>query len=371
MYSDNEIKVIGNLLNNGDISGWFKSHDGGNFLQAFQKRFADFCGTSHAFAVSSGSASIYVALRSVGVGEGDYVLVSPYTHIGTVAPIILCGARPLFVDTDSYGNIDPRCMEETAKHTMKAKAVIAVHICGMPCDMDGINDVAKMHNLWVIEDASHALGAKWKGIKAGNLGDIGCFSVGGGRTKTIGTGEGGVVTTNNADLAAKIRNIRNHGDRVDDCPYFCFNFRLSDLQALIGLIQMMNVQTMIDWQVRNAEHIIKHLPDYLHVYDPPEHAEPVHYMVDCRFHDEMHGRDRSDFLKFLNNVGLGCGVPRRNIGAGFSKLISDIRYYKSYAVAVPNAEKVRDSSIWIDWHRPPRNTADADELLKILDKFDG
>ena len=137
---------------------------------------------------------------------GDRVVVPSYTHVGSVAPILLAGAKPIFADVDINGTIDPNLIDWTG-----AKALIAVHMLGMPCNMDLIK---KNFGGYIIEDASHALGSEYKGKKCGSLGNVGAFSVGGGRTKTIGCGEGGMVTTDNAEIAEKVKNIRNHGDRA-------------------------------------------------------------------------------------------------------------------------------------------------------------
>jgi dTDP-4-amino-4,6-dideoxygalactose transaminase len=362
ILSDEDIHQINELLKK-DISGWFKSHDGGPYLQEFQKKFAEFLGAKYAFAVSSGSASIYVALKAVGVGENDFVAVPAYTHIGSVAPILLAGAKPLFIDVNKYGNMDPEDLRKVAS-VMKVKAVIVVHHLGMPCDMDEIKEASE--NAFIIEDASHALGAEYKGKKAGVLGDIGCFSIGGGRTKTIGTGEGGMIVVNDGDLAEKCKNIRNHGDRVTDCDYLCFNFRMSELNALVGLLQMKKLQFLIDWQVKNAEYLIENLPEYLEVPKPPPYVKTVHYIIGCHFSTEKARMSRDDFLNKVKEKGYEGGLPRKNVGKGYEKLVSDVKFYTRFRRALPMSEYFVRNTIWIDWHRYPRTKDEIDELLKVF-----
>jgi len=359
IFTVDDLLQINELLKR-DFSGWFKSNDGGPYLQEFQRRFADFLGAKYAFATSSGSAAIYIALRACGVEEKDYVAVPAYTHVGSVAPILLAGAKPLFIDVDRFGNMDAEDLSKVVS-VQKVKAVIVVHQLGLPCEMDKIKEVSE--GVVIIEDSSHALGAEYKGVKAGVLGDVGCFSIGGGRTKTIGTGEGGMVVVNDDFLAERCKNMRNHGDRIFDCDYFCFNFRMSELNALVGLLQMKKLQFLIDWQIKNAEYLIKNLPEYLEVPVPPSYIKPVHYIIGCHFSEKTAGMTRDDFLKKVIEKGYEGGVPRRNVGQGYAKLISDIKYYSKYRRALPISEKLRDEMVWIDWHRYPRTREEIDELL--------
>lgn len=342
-----------------DISGWFKNNEGGPALQELQRLFAQFCGAKYAFGVASGSAAIFTALKACGVSSRkDYVAVPSYTHIGSVAPIILAGGTPIFIEVNDYGNMNPAdlaCFQDL-------KAVIAVHQLGLPCEMDEIKEAAR--GAYIIEDASQSLGAEYKGKKAGVLGDIGCFSIGGGRTKTIGTGEGGMITTNNDKLALKCKNIRNHGDRNADAPYFCFNFRISDLNATIGLMQMDRLPFYIDWQIEKAEYLLKNLPDYLETLPIPNHMKPVRYLIKTRFSPEKAGMTRTQFLNRMKNFQIG---PRQYIGGGYTTLISDVRFYRRYSSRTfHKSEDLRDNSIWIDWHRWPRTKKEIDKLLEAL-----
>jgi len=359
ILSDADIASIAELLKK-DISGWFKSNEGGSYLREFEKKFTDFLNAKHAVAVSSGSAAIYTALKACEVDVGDYVAVPGYTHVGSVAPIVLAGARPIFVDVNQYGNMSPEDLGAVVS-VMKVKAVIVVHQLGLPCEMRQIRE--NSGGASIIEDASHAMGTEYKGVKAGVLGDIGCFSIGGGRTKTIGTGEGGMIAVNDDKLAERCKNMRNHGDRLTDVDYFCFNFRMSELNALIGLLQMNRLQFLIDWQIKNAKYLISKLPRYLEVPEPPPHMKTVHYIVGCRFNSKKAQITRNEFIDKVIAKGFEGGVPRKNVGKGYAKLLTEVKFYSRFYRKLPMSEKIRDESVWIDWHRYSRTKEEIDQLL--------
>lgn len=357
MFKGIDLSPVMELLKNEDISGWFKNADGGNNLRFLQNCFAEYCGTKYAFATSSGSTAIYTALRALGVGRKDRVLVPAYTHVGTVAPIVLAGAKPVFVDVDIHGNLDPL----TIPTHVDAKALIAVHMLGMPCD---IHEIKRRFGGFIIEDASHALGSEYKRKKCGSLADIGCFSIGGGRTKTIGAGEGGMITVNDTAIAQKCKNIRNHGDREANADYLCFNFRMSELNALVALLQMPRLQMLLDWQIKNAERIIKELPNFLMVPPTPSYAKTTRYIIGCICKNSV---AKESFLKKLNASGWSGGFPRKNIGGGWSKLIYNLKFYNKYFIKpLPTSEFLVDNAVWIDWHRFPRTDEEIDLMLQHI-----
>jgi len=362
MLNDSDMAAINELLKR-DFSGWFKSNDGGPYMQEFEKQYAAFLGAKHGVAVSSGSSSLFTALKACDVDQGDFVAVPAYTHVGSVAPILLAGAKPLFVDVNEYGNMDPEDLRKITS-VMRVKAVIVVHQLGLPCEMDPIKEYSQ--GAYVIEDASHALGSKYKGVKAGCLGHIGCFSIGGGRTKTIVTGEGGMITVSDEKLYEKCKNMRNHGDRMTDVDYFCFNFRMSELNALVGLLQMDKLQYLIDWQTNNAKYLISKLPTYLEVPKPPPYMETAHYIVGCRFNAEKAEMTRNEFIDKVIAKGFEGGIPRKNVGKGYAKLLTEVKFYKRFYRKLPMSEKLRDESVWIDWHRYPRTREEIDQLIKVF-----
>jgi len=363
-FSEADLLPIIELLKSGKLSGFWKSPQGGPYLQAFERSFARYNGAKYAVGVLNGTVAIHVSLLACGVGRGDLVAVSPYTHVGSVAPILMVGAKPIFVDVEPrYGNIDPDQLRHLPVKK-KVKAVIVAHQLGQPSEMEPILEEVS-GDAFIVEDASQALGAEYKGKKAGTIGDVGCFSIGGDMTKTITTGEGGMIITNNNEIADKCRNLRNHGEK-NGCNYLCLNYRLSDLQAAVGLVQMKKLKFYIDWQVSNAKYLISGLPDCLEVPEPASHTEPVFYIIGCRFLSAIAGRTRDGFLEAIRKEGFEGGMPRRNVGSGYSKLIYEIPFYKPFAGNCLVAEKKVAESVWIDWHRYPRTTEEIDEFLSVL-----
>ena len=215
-----------------------------------EKNWAEYCGVKHALAVNSGTAAIHCALYAAGVKEGDEVITTPYSFIATINPILMLGARPVLVDIDEETfNIDVSKIE--AAITEKTKAIVPVDLYGQPCDWAELQEIAKKHDLKIIEDACQAIGAEYKGIKAGALGDFGCFSLY--ATKNIMCGEGGIVTTNSDEASAAIRSFRQHG-MVAPYEYadLGYNYRMSDLHGAIAVEQLRKVDRFTAQRQRNA-----------------------------------------------------------------------------------------------------------------------
>lgn len=181
----------------------------GKTVTDFEKEFADFIGVKHAISVGNGTDALVLALKSMGIGEGDEVITTPFTFFATAETISAVGATPVFVDVDKETfNIDVTKIEE--KITLKTKAIMPVHIFGQSADMDEINEIAKKHKLYVIEDACQAIGGKYRGRKIGTLGDVACFSFF--PTKNLGcAGDGGMIVTDNDEIAIIARALRTHG----------------------------------------------------------------------------------------------------------------------------------------------------------------
>jgi perosamine synthetase len=239
----------------------------------FEQDFAAYCGVTHARAVSNGTAALFLSLVALDIKRGDRVLTTPLTWIATAAAAATLGAEVDFVDIDPITcNLDPKKLEE--KFTPNTKAVLPVHLYGQCCDMDAILALARRHGFAVVEDACHAVGAEYKGRKAGSLGTTGCFSFH--EQKNISTlGEGGMIVTNDPALFEKIALYRSHCTRVhgrstkycsldetkfpmgkrfwwqdfDDCGY---NFRMTDMQAAVGIIQLKKLDTFNQRRIENA-----------------------------------------------------------------------------------------------------------------------
>jgi len=214
----------------------------GRFVEAFENNFAKYIGTKHCIGVGNGTDAIFIALKCLGVGAGDEVMVPANTFIATSEAVSLAGARPVFVDCNEYYNIDPAKIE--AAITPKTKVVIPVHLYGQPAAMDEILEIAKKHNLLVIEDAAQAHGAEYKNRKVGTFGICATFSFYPG--KNLGAyGDGGAIVTNDGVLAEKVRMFANHG-RIDkyDHKFEGMNSRLDGLQAAILDVKLRHLD---DW----------------------------------------------------------------------------------------------------------------------------
>jgi dTDP-4-amino-4,6-dideoxygalactose transaminase len=224
----------------------------GPAVAQFEQNVAAYCGSKHAIGVSSGTDALLVALMALDVKPGDEVITTPFTFFATAGCIVRVGARPVFVDVDpdSY-NIDPADIEERV--TEKTRAIIPVHLFGQLARMKPIMDIARRHNLAVIEDACQAIGASQDGVKAGNFGDCGCFSFY--PTKNLGGfGDGGLVTTNDDELAQQIRILRDHGQN----PRYFYrviggNFRLDGIQGAVLNVKLKYLERWNDARRRHAK----------------------------------------------------------------------------------------------------------------------
>ena len=224
----------------------------GQEVENFEKEFAAYCRTNHAVGVNSGTSALHLALLAAGVGPGDEVITVPFTFVATTAAVIYAGARPVFVDIDPETfNMDPNQIERAI--TKRTKAILPVHLYGQTADLDPIVDIAKRHNLVVIEDACQAHGAVYKGRRAGSLGDIGCFSFYPG--KNLGAyGEGGAVTTNNARYAQTIRCLRDWGQEEKYHHVLQgFNYRMDGIQGAVLKIKLNKLESWNASRARAAE----------------------------------------------------------------------------------------------------------------------
>jgi perosamine synthetase len=224
----------------------------GRFITEFERAFARFCRVEHAVAVSNGTTALHVGLVALGLKPGDEVIVPTLTYIATANAVTYCGAKPVLVDCDPRTlNMDPAAIGK--KITARTKGIIPVHLYGHPADMDPIISVAREHGLFVLEDAAEAHGAEYKGRRVGGLGNCAAFSFFG--NKIITTGEGGMVTTNDTDLAAKLRLYRGQGlapGRRYWHPVVGYNYRMTNVAAALGLAQLEQIDELIAARTRLA-----------------------------------------------------------------------------------------------------------------------
>lgn len=235
----NEKKYVNECLD----SSWISSR--GNYVNKFEETFADYIGVKHAVSVSNGTVALHLALVTLGIGTGDEVIVPSFTYIASVSTIVIAGAQPVFVDSlEDTWQIDP---EQVRKRiTSKTKAIMVVHLYGHSCEMDELIQIAKEHNLFIIEDCAEAFGSKYKNKHVGNFGDISTFSFYG--NKTITTGEGGMVITNDETLFDRAYHLRMHGlakYREYWHDAIGFNYRMTNICAAIGLAQLEKAEEKI------------------------------------------------------------------------------------------------------------------------------
>lgn len=242
-------------------TNWISSK--GKYIQKFEKDFAKFCNTKYAVTTTSGTTALHLALVALGISKGDEVIMPTFTMAATVFAVLYTGAKPVLVDVepDTF-NIDPAKIEK--KITKRTKAILVVHLYGHPCEIDVISRIAKKHKLFLIEDAAEAHGAEYKGRKAGSFGDISAFSFY--ANKIVTTGEGGMLVTNNKRLAEQAAILKDMA--FDPKKRFLhletgFNYRMTNIQAAIGLAQMKKINDFINMRRRNAllyNQLLKDIP---------------------------------------------------------------------------------------------------------------
>jgi len=285
-------------------SGWISSI--GKFIPEFESRFAAFCGSSQGVAVMNGTVALQLALAAAGIKPGDEVIVPDFTFVATANAVTYLGAMPVFVDSEPNSwNIDQAKI--AAAVTKRTKAIIPVHVYGHPCDMDPILELAARHGLSVIEDAAEAHGAEYKGKKVGSIGKIGCFSFYG--NKVITTGEGGMCVTDDSRLADRMRFLRDHAMSAEKRywhPEIGYNFRMTNMQAAIGLAQVEQVEKLVAKKISDAKLYNSLLKDVPGITLQPQMpwAKSVYWMHSILVDEESFGCSRDELMARLKEKGI-------------------------------------------------------------------
>ena len=286
----------------------------------FEEMFREYIGCKHAIALNSCTAGLHLALVAAGIGEGDEVITSPFTFAATANVIVHQGARPVFVDIrrNTY-NIDAEQIE--AAISDKTKVIMPVHYAGQPCEMDEIMRITRRHNLLVIEDAAHAFSATYKGKKIGTIGDITSFSFY--ATKIITTAEGGMITTDNDELAEKIRLLSLHGISHDawkryssegswyyEILYPGYKYNMTDIQASMGIHQLRKLDRLQEARRAIARLYSNAFKDMPEITEPSiaEWVEPTWHLYPILIDTELLKLDRSKFIEALKAEGIGTSV---------------------------------------------------------------
>jgi len=280
-------------------------------IKEFEKKIADYIGTRYAIAVNSGTSGLHLCVRSLGIKDGDEVITSPFSFIASANCILFERAKPVFVDINEKTLcLDTSKIEE--KITEKTKAILPVHIFGHPCEMSKIMEIARRHNLAVIEDACEAIGAEYKGKKVGSFGNCGVFAFY--ANKQITTGEGGIIVTNNKDVAKLCESMRNQG-RGEDNRWLShvrlgYNYRMSELSAALGLVQMERISEMLEKRSRVADFYNQRLSQIKEVKIPyvgPEINKMSWFVYVIRLDSRRFSRgDRDKIIQELDNRGIQC-----------------------------------------------------------------
>jgi len=301
-------------------SGWLTS---GPRTVQFEEEFREYVQAKHALAVNSATAGLHLALTALGIGPGDEVITTPLTFCSTVHSIIHTGATPVLADVKSNGNLDPASVEKLI--SPRTKAILPVHLAGLPCNMDRIWAMARARGLFVVEDAAHAVGARYYGRPIGAssqpASDAVVFSFY--ATKNLATGEGGMVTTPRADLADAMKMLTLHGMSRDAWGRYTkegswyyevlsdgFKYNLSDLQSAIGIHQLRKLDGFTQTRAEYAQLYTEAFSHIEELESPPDECTCTHawHLYILRLRPEKAGLDRNDFIEALRKKGITCSV---------------------------------------------------------------
>jgi dTDP-4-amino-4,6-dideoxygalactose transaminase len=390
-FFDDEIAEVEKVLREGRVNYWT-----GTRGREFQESFARFCGARHGIAVMNGTAALHVALAAAQIGPGDEVIVPPRTFIATAFSVLHQNAVPVFADIDlRTQNIDVHSIRE--RITERTRAIICVHLAGLPCDMDPIMELAAEFDVKVIEDAAQAHGAKYKGKLTGTLGHIAAFSFCNDKIITTG-GEGGMVVTDSDEMAEIARSFKDHGYEERERRNLLelealytyihhrmgYNYRMTEMQAAIGLKAL----EKLEWNLSRRRENARYLSDHLSRHDaltPPfesddfEHAYYKYYM---RLDLKRLKTDRDTFVKSVRAEGVPIGLGTSSEGyreQAFQELVGYGRtgcpfrcpWYKGRAdytaVELPNAKRLGDEVFVLQVH-PTIERRDLEDVITAIEK---
>ena len=297
LIGEEEIEEVEKVLRSGFIAQ-------GPRVAEFEEAFASYVGTEHAIATSSGTTALHLSLLAMGVGEGDEVITTPFSFAATGNCALYVGARPVFVDIDpATFNLDPQQIEKAI--TKKTRAIIPVHLYGQPAKMDIIKKIAEENDLMIVEDAAQAHGAIFQDRMVGTWGDMACFSFY--PTKNMTTSEGGIITTNNSEMADNARMLRAHGEKGRyHHSILGYNFRMTDIAAAIGLVQLKKLDGFNNKRIENAEYLTEHLNGILGIEPPFVSSEVKH--VFHQYTVRVEDGKRNDLMNYLGQEEIGTGI---------------------------------------------------------------
>ena len=350
----------------------------GNVVNNFEKEFANYIGVKHAIGVNSGTAALHITIAALEIGPGDEIIVPPFTFIATASSILQNNAIPIFADIDNKSyTLDPDSVRKQI--TDKTKAIIPVHLAGITADMDPLLEIANDNNLYIIEDACQAHGAKYKGKKVGSIGDFGAFSFY--PSKNMTTGEGGMITTNSDKLAEQCRLIRHHGEP----SWYVYNrlgwnYRMTEIQGAIGRVQLTKLDNNIKIRNENAKYLTEKVNNVNGIDAPyvPEYCEPAFNYWIGRIRPKIIGLNKQDFMEKFPQSKILYPKPLYQTNL-FQKKIAypkgcpwscpfygkEIEYSK---INLPVVEKVTKEIFALDIH-PKITKEDLDNNFNIMKKL--
>ncbi len=362
----------------------------GPIVKQFEDSFAEKFGAKYALACTNGISSLHLALASMGVGVGDEVIVPAHTFIGSAIPIVMANAIPVFADIDAETfNIDSAALKKAI--TPRTKAVVVVHLNGLPAPMDEIMAIAQEYGLKVLEDACQAHGAYYKGKAAGTIGDAGCFSFF--EDKVMTTGEGGMLITDSYEIYEKARCMRSCGEptsqKIGERKYehtmLGYNYRMSSLQAALGINQLKRLDDMVEKRNRNAAYLREALKDIKGINVPKEYdgVKNAYYKFVCKIDPTLFKTDLLTFVDAVKAEGIMC-TPRYPKPLPLQEVYQNKHGYEGegccpfdcpkYKGSIdysneswPNAQKVGEEAFVLTVH-PSIEKADLDDTIAAVEK---
>ncbi len=356
----------------------------GEEVARFEKRFAEYQQAKHAVAVVNGTVAIRLALIAGGIQAGDEVIVPPYTFLATASAVVECNAVPVFADLElETFNLDPAAVE--AAITPRTRAIIPVHLAGLPVNLEALNDIARRHNLLVIEDAAHAHGAEYKGRRVGAIGNYGTFSFQ--SSKNLTSGEGGIIVTNDDELAARCRSVHNCGRLPGRAWYEHFtiggNYRLSEFQGAILNAQFDRLPEQVATRNRNGSYLAGRLARIPGLY-PQVRTEDCgchsYHLFALRMDPTVFGVSRDRFVQAITAEGVPA-IAGYMIPLYRQPLFQDLAFgpYTAYKqtqpdldyrrVSCPNCEEIcYRQGVWLEQRFMLGTRQDMDDIADAFQK---
>jgi perosamine synthetase len=395
-FGEEELANVKEVLASGVLSGFiargFEAFGGGRMVKRLEAAFCERFGAKYAIAVNSNTSGLHAAVAAIGIEPGDEVIVPPYTMSATAAAVLHANGVPVFADveTETYG-LDPTDVER--KITRRTKAIMPVHLFGHPCRMDELLDIARRYGLRVIEDAAQSPGAVYRGRETGTIGDLGVFSLN--QNKTITTGEGGVVLTNDRELALRAQLVRNHGEVcVEDLHYdnipgtLGWNYRMTELEAAVGVAQLDRLDALNALRQDLAEYLTEKMRGMPGIRAPIVRTECTHvyFCFPMRYEAHVTGLPRSLFVKAMaaEGVGVGAGYVAplyrepmyrrlqaydrdRGFPFTYNRAPEEVPDYSDGIC--PNCEALYESDLLLHFYcRHPLTRSDMDDVLAAMEK---